>query len=105
MDIESITLTTAHAASSYGRPVLLIDGVAYGPADLVPPAGVPAAELVWSWAERFAGIVQADNTPSMDELDEWLSEGICEALDGCIVEPDGYCPHGSPSWLLHLGLI
>lgn len=43
--------------------------------------------------------------PDMDQLDEWLDEGYCEALDGCIVEPDGTCPHGQPSWLLHLGLI
>lgn len=29
-------LTTEHAASSYGRPVLVIDGQAYGPGDPVP---------------------------------------------------------------------
>ncbi len=44
-------------------------------------------------------------TPSVDQLEEWLEAGGCEALDGCWVEPDGVCPHGSPSWLLHLGLI
>ena len=28
-------LTTDHASSSYGQPVLLIDGVAYGPGDTI----------------------------------------------------------------------
>jgi hypothetical protein len=28
-------LTTEHAASSYGKPVLVLDGVAYGPEDLI----------------------------------------------------------------------
>lgn len=28
-----------------------------------------------------------------------------EASDGCIVEPDGICPHGRPSPLLVLGVI
>ena len=53
-EIESITLTTAHAASSYGVPVLVIDGQAYGPADMTP-AGITAADLVQKWARRFAG--------------------------------------------------
>lgn len=45
------------------------------------------------------------NAPSLDELEDWASDGECEATDGCIVEPDGVCPHGKPSWLLKLGLI
>lgn len=53
-DLESITLTVAHAASSYGRPVLVIDGQAYGPADMTP-AGLTGAELVATWTERFYG--------------------------------------------------
>lgn len=43
--------------------------------------------------------------PSVQELEEWLSESVCEATDGCIVEPDGKCEHGHASWLLYLGLI
>jgi len=43
--------------------------------------------------------------PSMKQVMEWESEGGCEATDGCWVEPDGYCPHGCPSWLIALGLI
>ena len=45
------------------------------------------------------------NAPSIEQLEEWLMDGICEATDGCIVEPDGTCPHGCNSWLLELGLI
>jgi hypothetical protein len=43
--------------------------------------------------------------PDMDTLEEWLFDGVCESTDGCMVEPDGICPHGHPSWLLVLGLI
>lgn len=43
--------------------------------------------------------------PDMDTLEEWVSDCMCEATDGCTVEPDGECPHGHRSWLLVLGLI
>ena len=44
--------------------------------------------------------------PSLEELQRQLEEdGGCEATDGCFVEPDGYCEHHQPSWLLALGLI
>lgn len=46
------------------------------------------------------------NEPDEGDIETWLSsdEGA-EALDGCWVEPDGYCPHGHPSWLLSLGWL
>lgn len=43
--------------------------------------------------------------PDWETLEAWTWEGFCEATDGCIVEPDGHCPHGHPSWLLSLGMI
>lgn len=44
--------------------------------------------------------------PDLETLEEWMmDEGMCEATDGCVIEPDGICPHGHPSWLLRLGLI
>ena len=43
--------------------------------------------------------------PPMEDLKEWMMDSYCEAVDGCLVEPDGYCPHGHPSWFLVLGLI
>jgi len=43
--------------------------------------------------------------PDLETLQEWLLDSICEATDGCIVEHDGRCSHGHPSWFLRLGLI
>lgn len=44
--------------------------------------------------------------PSMEELERAaLFDGVCDATDGCMVEPDGMCEHGHPSWLIYLGLI
>ena len=47
-------------------------------------------------------------TPSIDKLmEQYETEGIVEAACEyeCIVDPDGYCEHGKPSWLLKLGMI
>jgi hypothetical protein len=46
--------------------------------------------------------------PEMEQIMEWeWDDGGCEAAcpHGCWVEPDGWCPHGRPSWMLVLGLI
>ena len=43
--------------------------------------------------------------PTIKQLMEWMDSGKCKATDGCIVEPDGTCEHGYPSWLLYGGLI
>ena len=43
--------------------------------------------------------------PSIETLTEWMDDGVAEAVDGCEVEPDGICEHGSESWLLSMGLI
>ena len=43
--------------------------------------------------------------PDMETLQEWFFDSICEATDACIVEHDGTCEHGHPSWFLRLGLI
>lgn len=47
-----------------------------------------------------------DDFEVMEEMIErdLVGEGI-DALDGCIVEADGVCPHGFPSWLVYLGAI
>lgn len=76
-------------------------GLAYGGQVLEPAGRVAQRE-----AERAAELDEAwAALPDDDTLEEWMDEGGAEALDGCWVEPDGYCEHGSPSWLLHLGLI
>ena len=46
-----------------------------------------------------------DEEPDYDQLSKWIVDGICEATDGCRIEPDGICEHGYPSWLLYLELI
>lgn len=43
--------------------------------------------------------------PTIEQLEEWVSDGVAEATDGCRVEPDGECGHGHRSWLLVLGFI
>jgi len=43
--------------------------------------------------------------PDIAQLEEWMSDGECEATDGCLVEPDGTCEHGHRSWLLRLSMI
>jgi hypothetical protein len=43
--------------------------------------------------------------PDEEQIAFWVIDSVCEATDGCTVEPDGVCPHGYPSWLVHLRLI
>ena len=45
------------------------------------------------------------NEPSIEEMQEWVYDGVAEATDGCTVEPDGTCEHGKESWLIVLGYI
>ena len=55
--------------------------------------------------ERQRWPVPTVEWPNEEQLAEWVFDSVCEATDGCEVEPDGYCPHGHPSWLLKLGII
>lgn len=67
------------------------------------PISDPAIRAI---ADRAAGPGPAPELPDEEQLIRWLSdEEEPEALDGCIVEPDGSCEHGSPSWLRKLGLV
>ena len=43
--------------------------------------------------------------PDLETMQQWVWDGVAEATDGCIVEPDGTCEHGCQSWLLVLGVI
>ena len=43
--------------------------------------------------------------PGLEALEEWTYDGICESVLGETVEPDGIDEHGSPSWLLAMGMI
>jgi len=50
-------------------------------------------------------IQSINSPPSIACMEEWISNCVAEALDGCRVEPDGICQHDFPSWLLALGYI
>jgi len=50
-------------------------------------------------------VVNAFNRPSLDELQDAVSDGTCESVGGETVEPDGWDAEGTPSWLLVLGWI
>lgn len=52
-------------------------------------------------AARALGIPEPDD----DAIDGWIFDSICESVMGEPIEPDGIDAHGSPSWLLALGLI
>lgn len=45
------------------------------------------------------------DTPTIDQLNDWMDQGYMEATDGCVVDPDGVCEHGCESWLIVEGLI
>ena len=57
----TVRLTTDHAASSYGSPVLVIEAEdvkgAYGPADTIGDSGIRGADIVAAWDRKL------DRTP------------------------------------------
>lgn len=66
------------------------------------PEGMDSGAL---FCDRFCRAAYYDY-PTNEQLKEWaLFDGNAEATDGCVVEPDGQCPHGRPSWLKVFKLI
>jgi hypothetical protein len=57
------------------------------------------------WLAKGINHTPTEPTPSMDQIQEWTFDSVCNATDGCQVEPDGRCPHGHLSWLRVLGLV
>ena len=43
---HAATLTTEHSQSKHGDPVLILDGAAYGPCDVIESLGMTAEEFV-----------------------------------------------------------
>ena len=43
--------------------------------------------------------------PDEDELEDMAYDSVVEATDGCMVKPDGTCPHGHVSWLIYFGIL
>jgi hypothetical protein len=51
-------------------------------------------------------ITETTPEPSISQLDKWMNEGVCSAIDGCPnIEIDGFCEHNYPSWFIYLGLV
>ena len=52
-------LTTDHAASSYGQPVLIVDGITYGPGDIIDshPLAIWPPEAAVDVADVFAALL------------------------------------------------
>jgi len=46
-----------------------------------------------------------EEPPTQDTIGYWVLDSVCDATDGCEVEPDGVCEHGHPSWLLYYGIL
>ncbi len=57
--------------------------------------------------QRPTPLSKALRVPTAKQLEAMLDEGIALAACeyGCMVEPDGTCPHGNRSWLIELSLI
>lgn len=53
-------------------------------------------------SDRFTGI---SKPPSLKSLEKQCNDGIVKSVTGKRVEPDGWGPDGSPSWLLVISLI
>jgi hypothetical protein len=53
-----------------------------------------AIDRTFDWFEVNSGWAP----PEVDELDEWLADGVCKAPDDCEVEPGGVCEHGLAAW-------
>ena len=43
--------------------------------------------------------------PDYEDLEHWVCDSVCESVLGETVEPDGIDEHGSPSWLLAMGMV
>lgn len=61
---------------------------------------------------RVGFVVNAHNNftgfnkpPGLAALERYSNDGIAKTCTGARVEPDGFGPDGSPSWLICLGLI
>lgn len=76
---------------------------AYEPMDAVEDSYEAYIAQRYDFGGRDALPDDLDDAPDIETLMQWEMDGVCEALDGCLVEPDGTCPHGSPSWLVYLG--
>jgi len=92
------TLTTEHPTSSYGLPILLVDGEPYGPADLLSwrdHMAVPAEGVVLRWLNEYHALPSCDcDSDEVDGKLVWVKHcpecaAILEAV-GKWLAPLGY---------------
>ena len=57
-----------------------------------------AVQNAHAWFENNSGWAP----PDVDELAEWVADGVCRCPDRCLVAPDDWCSHGLASWWLIL---
>lgn len=79
--------------------------------------GVLFVNCTFDSTEHFRGDIEYRNCRLHDSPEHWIPDyttgelmaqwidGVTYATDGCMVEPDGVCPHGCPSVLLQRGMI
>jgi hypothetical protein len=53
-------------------------------------------------SDKFTGVTKAPSIRSLQRQD-W--DGVVKTVTGHKVEPDGFGPDGSPSWMLVVGII
>jgi hypothetical protein len=112
LGLDAADLTTHAGIIRHAIEAGLLTGEAARPSDPPllgeqPPAGMEdsSAQNGKAADEQDPCSPDPSHAPDLETLIEWEADGMCEATDGCVVEPDGTCPHGCPSWLLVLGLI
>ena len=68
------------------------------------PPSVPSRRII-RLASAGKYLTGFNKIPTLTTLEKWNDSGVCKTPTGHKVEPDGYGPDGSPSWLLVLGVI
>ena len=90
---NKFTLTMNHAASSYGQPILLLNGIAYGPGDRIESdfyGSRIAAELIFSHCLLKRGLLNREFWDKARKFCALGGMGLSEFSQG---ESNGYPGH------------
>lgn len=55
-----------------------------------------------TYFEKYPDAKPLRKVPTLATLEYWYVTNRSRAVDGCKVEAEGYCQHGSPCWILAL---
>lgn len=84
LEFDGAILTDEHSASSYGQPVLVYKGRAYGPADTVPTDTVFGDESAYRMGQRGVGRGSKTSSPEQLALQaKWDAAGEQLGLPKC----------------------